>query len=231
MRPCSTLHLQRATAAAAALLCMSLASLAPARAVAQQCSEGRVASWSTQGRCCWPGQSFSPQLGRCVGAPQCPSGRVAAGDECVAPAAPPYVQGAYATVLPSPMAPTVTVRAPIWGLVVAGAVTFGAAWVAGPIVTAAVGGDATEIGLFAVPLAGPWICLGACYDPDDYLPAIVVDGVLQLAGLTMFILGFAIQHDVQVRADVGGGVRLGVLPWALPSSSPAAGASLAIEHL
>lgn len=60
-----------------------LASLACTSAVAQQtCADGRVRSPSTQGRCCWPGQTWSSQYGRCEGPPDCPTGWVSHGDDC-----------------------------------------------------------------------------------------------------------------------------------------------------
>ncbi len=46
------------------------------------CAEGRE---RVDGRCCWPSQTFSDDVGRCVGAPSCPSGLVEHGDACVAP--------------------------------------------------------------------------------------------------------------------------------------------------
>lgn len=209
-------------------LAVLVAALAPSRADAQQCAGGRVASWATQGRCCWPGQSFSLSAGRCVGPPRCPSGTVAAGDECAAATGTPaYVAGGYGPVQPGA---AVTGRRPLWGLAIPGIVAFGVGWVGAPIVTAAVGGDGTEIGLLAIPLAGPWICLGACYDPGPYLAAIIVDGIIQAAGLTMFILGLAVQTEVEVRADLGGGVNLALRPWVAPSSSPATGVVLSLSN-
>ncbi|GAB5549881.1 MAG: hypothetical protein SangKO_096410 [Sandaracinaceae bacterium] len=50
-----------------------------------QCAEGRVVGPDTGGRCCWPGQRFDEEYGRCSGAPSgCPPGMGAMGDECVA---------------------------------------------------------------------------------------------------------------------------------------------------
>ena len=53
---------------------------------AAQCAEGRVASEASAGRCCWPAQRWNASAARCEGPPRCPSGRVAEGDTCVAPA-------------------------------------------------------------------------------------------------------------------------------------------------
>lgn len=57
---------------------------AAASASAQDCTEGRVVTPETAGRCCWPAQTFSTQLGRCEGPPRCPEDFVAEGDSCVA---------------------------------------------------------------------------------------------------------------------------------------------------
>ncbi|MFK7984824.1 MAG: hypothetical protein AB8I08_02260 [Sandaracinaceae bacterium] len=66
--------------AACALL---VAGQADAQVAGAQCEAGRVAT--SEGYCCWPGQSWSASLGRCNGPPSCPSPRVAAGAECVEP--------------------------------------------------------------------------------------------------------------------------------------------------
>ncbi|MCC6877651.1 MAG: hypothetical protein IT378_25305 [Sandaracinaceae bacterium] len=64
-------------------LAMGWAGASPAVA---QCAEGRVASEASAGRCCWPAQRWNASAARCEGPPRCPSGRVAEGDTCVAPA-------------------------------------------------------------------------------------------------------------------------------------------------
>lgn len=45
------------------------------------CADGRV---ETGEGCCWPGQDWVGR-GRCAGAPRCPAGRVARGEDCVEP--------------------------------------------------------------------------------------------------------------------------------------------------
>lgn len=82
---------------------------------AAQCTEGRVSGPSTQGQCCWPGQAFSSQLGRCTGAPQCPSGMAAEGETCVSVGTtwePPAPEGPSTAPPPPPQAPTLS-----WALV------------------------------------------------------------------------------------------------------------------
>lgn len=83
-------------------LVLALASFAlPARA--QECAEGRVSSPETAGRCCWPGQSWSEEHGRCSGPPSCPEGLTAEGDRCVLPVlAYPTMPGSYG----APQAPS-----------------------------------------------------------------------------------------------------------------------------
>jgi hypothetical protein len=57
--------------------------LGVASTASAQCAEGRVANDQTQGRCCWPGQSWNPETALCTGPPACPAGRVAQGEDCV----------------------------------------------------------------------------------------------------------------------------------------------------
>ncbi len=64
-------------------LSIFLIALSASAVASAQCAEGRVANDQTQGRCCWPGQSWSPETALCTGAPTCPAGRVAQGDDCV----------------------------------------------------------------------------------------------------------------------------------------------------
>lgn len=220
--------IRRIAFAASILVAASLGTTSTA--LAQQCAGGRVVTPATEGRCCWPGQVFSVQTGRCQGPPQCPPGLAAAGDDCVPATTGTWepAQSTHGGTAPPP-AP-MTVRRPIWGLVVAGAITLGVAWLATPIVGAAIEADGEEIAMLAAPVAGPWICMGACYDPDDYTAALVVSGLLQLSGLTMLILGLAIQQKVEVRAELDDGVQLAARPWALPSPTPAGGFVLELSN-
>lgn len=68
-------------------LVLGLAILSSAAHASAQaaCTEGRVRTPQTQGRCCWPAQSWARDLGRCEGPPQCPAGLTAEGDDCIAP--------------------------------------------------------------------------------------------------------------------------------------------------
>lgn len=50
---------------------------------AQGCADGLVITPETQGRCCWPGQTWSDAYNRCDGPPQCPDGWLGSGGSCV----------------------------------------------------------------------------------------------------------------------------------------------------
>lgn len=69
------------------------------------CAEGRERL--PEGRCCWPGQRWSEERGRCDGPPTCPEDLVEHGDACIAPelfvsdAAPPPAEGATTTRPPA----------------------------------------------------------------------------------------------------------------------------------
>lgn len=55
----------------------------PAPAPTVECPPGHEATPATQGRCCWPAQSFSAEKNGCVGTPRCPVGMRASGYTCV----------------------------------------------------------------------------------------------------------------------------------------------------
>ncbi|MBN8612355.1 MAG: hypothetical protein J0L92_17300 [Deltaproteobacteria bacterium] len=71
-----------ASVLAASIVGRAAAQDAVGASVRHACAEGRE---RVDGRCCWPSQTFSDDVGRCVGAPVCPSGLVEHGDACVAP--------------------------------------------------------------------------------------------------------------------------------------------------
>lgn len=95
----------------AALMFAVLSSLLVAgRASAQPaCTDGRVRAAETRGRCCWPGQVWARDIGRCEGPPSCPSGLASEGDDCV-PAVVPHTP---APIAPAPVAPRGPVITPI----------------------------------------------------------------------------------------------------------------------
>lgn len=189
-----------------------------------QCSGGREATEASQGRCCWPGQVYSAEYGRCDGPPRCPAGLVASGNDCVAaPAAAPAV----AVPVPVYTYPTRTVTQPIWGLAVAGIVLFGVMYVTHIAVAAGIGSSAEDVGYQAIPLAGPWVCMGVCSDPEDFIPGLAASGVIQLAGITMMIIGLAVQVEHEVRAELDRSPTWALTPWASPDGG---GLALSLSH-
>ncbi|MEC7518868.1 MAG: hypothetical protein VYE22_03330 [Myxococcota bacterium] len=149
--------------------------------------------------------------------------------------APPPPQGGYAQPQPyaQPQAvyqqqqrPTHTVTRPTWGLL-------------GPGIGLLVGGYVAEIfvGLFGglamgfdsavtgssydgnaffysslIPVAGPIAQMAVVDFDDGWMPWLLLDTILQVGGLTMIILGAAIQQEVEVYAELDDGVDLAVLP-------------------
>jgi hypothetical protein len=112
---------------------------------------------------------------------------------------------------------------PITGLVIAGAVATGGLWLlSGMLGTLAVklsGGVADSTGhterqepyFLWIPVAGPFVAAGTVHDPAGPIVALLVlDGVLQSAGLAMLIGGAAAQRQVLVWH--GGSARLVVGP-------------------
>lgn len=198
----------------------------PAAAV---CTDGRVASAATQGRCCWPQQSFSVERARCEGAPQCPWGRSAHGDDCVPPPSlvapasvpPGPTQAIGATDAPQrrPFGGVESETAMRHGLVGAGVTVLLAGYVAaatyGPILSSA-GCDGTGLFWF-VPLAGPLLgsAMQRCYSSSYYYSgttgADTADWVmtaattaLQIAGLVMTIVGVADRRPIVLARGADG---------------------------
>lgn len=92
-------------------------------------------------------------------------------------------------------------------LQIAGVVTWLVVYGVGVGVTAAVGGSGYEIGLNAVPLAGPWLCFGLCERPEPYAAGLITSGAVQLAGLVMLVIGSAISVEVHEPE------ALALVPW------------------
>ncbi|MGE0791681.1 MAG: hypothetical protein AB7S26_38755 [Sandaracinaceae bacterium] len=66
------------------LVAAMFVSLSPGQVIAQAgCAEGMAIGEFTEGRCCWPGQRWDDEHGRCSGPPACANGWAARGDECV----------------------------------------------------------------------------------------------------------------------------------------------------
>jgi hypothetical protein len=101
------------------------------------------------------------------------------------------------------------------GLIIAGSVLFGSAWVisalgAGTAVADGGSHSGGEAPLF-VPVIGPFITLGtshnARFDRDDERPVAILyifDGIAQTVGLAMLIGGLSSKHKVYVREEANG---------------------------
>ncbi|MBW2458797.1 MAG: hypothetical protein JRI68_30135 [Deltaproteobacteria bacterium] len=141
----------------------------------------------------------------------------ATGDATAEPgaAAPPP---GYGHGSPPPGQPTATRTEThgILGLVIAGPILFGVAWLSTIAVVAAVSSEADRgeaIGYAAIPIFGPWVMMGSDLKTEAYTGALVASGVAQTAGVTMFVLGMAIRTEevVPVYGDRDG-LSLAIAP-------------------
>jgi hypothetical protein len=111
------------------------------------------------------------------------------------------------------------------GLVVGGAVMFGISYVLSALV--AVSGQATgssEYGPLFIPIVGPFIALGSTHAlqaTNDGLQqagralgavGLVFDGVIQVAGASLIVVGLAASRDVVVRDPPPGVPEVGLGP-------------------
>jgi len=78
------------------------------------------------------------------------------------------------------------------GLLIAGAVVFGVAYV--PSLGIAAGDDDTEYLPLAIPIVGPFVAIATTEAQDAGAFWLGVDGVTQVAGATMFIASFVAQQ-------------------------------------
>jgi len=102
------------------------------------------------------------------------------------------------------------------GLIIAGSIVTGVPWAFG--VMGAVGNDFQDnTGLLLIPVIGPWALLatntardGSCGPTDSFCDAskaslrsaLVLDGIVQLAGASMFVAGMFFPRTRLVRRDV-----------------------------
>jgi hypothetical protein len=113
------------------------------------------------------------------------------------------------------------------GLVKAGAATFFSTWGVTAIVGSFLvmaedidaedgvdgnGVDAEDYYPLFIPVAGPFVTIATAETKGAASTALVIDGVAQTAGLTMFIVGLAAQEDVLVRIPTYGGNTVEVKP-------------------
>jgi hypothetical protein len=92
---------------------------------------------------------------------------------------------------------------PRTGLWVTGVGLLGGAYLASFLAAGtAVSEGEDDIAPLFIPVAGPWITVRTADDGDDLRVPLVMDGLIQLAGLGLLIGGLAAQRDVFVRSDV-----------------------------
>ncbi|RLB52847.1 MAG: hypothetical protein DRI90_21745 [Deltaproteobacteria bacterium] len=93
------------------------------------------------------------------------------------------------------------------GLVIAGSVTFGSAWLLSAAVAAAFQDEnqreAEDFVPLFIPLAGPFITMGTANTSAIGTFTLVVDGLAQAGGLGLLIAGLTAQQKVWVRNPVG----------------------------
>ncbi len=231
----------------------------PALSHAQECADGRVSTADTQGRCCWPNQTWSDQLGRCSGPPTCPDGRTASGDDCVlaggenvmAPQPPPpgyetqqpppgyenapppnYQQGyggaGYQPVYGAPQGTPHQVERPKLGLAITGIVMFAVSYIVPTVIGISIASEPSisdDFYFMAVPLAGPFIMTGLL-DNNWPIPFYVIDGLLQIAGLTLMVLGLTLKSTVTVYSEGDDEPSFAIAPWVVPTEGGAAGLTM-----
>ncbi len=91
------------------------------------------------------------------------------------------------------------------GLVIAGAVTFGATYLVSTSVASAQqdSRDGDDWVPFFIPVVGPFITIGTADTKSFGTFALVMSGLAQSGGLAMFIAGLAAPQDIWVRNDLG----------------------------
>ena len=140
---------------------------------------------------------------------------------------PQYVQPAY--YAPAPVRQARTERRANVGLIVGGAVMLGVSWIANIAVGLPAGDDPFSSGSdptwdsfrysSLIPLAGPWVQLAikpTGFTQDYWAVWLLLDGILQLTGTTLLVIGAATHRTVTVYAEASSGFELAVLPMASP---------------
>jgi hypothetical protein len=188
------------------LFSIALAAIVVPSLASAQCDEGRVASEATAGRCCWPAQHWNEVAGRCEGPPSCPAGRVAAGDDCAlaAPVAAPVVALVEPIERPPTVSPYTGRAARIetgttfdGGLVIAGSVTLGIAYVYSLIV----GGIFIFSGGYTafIPVVGGLVWLAPSLAHGLYFG--IAGSAVQIVGLITLIVGLVQQVPTYALAE------------------------------
>lgn len=186
---------------------------APVSPAPVACSEGRDVGPTTYGRCCWPGQSFSIERGRCEGPPSCDAGWVSHGDDCVAARAPSIAPSVVESTVTATAEPLVAVPTPIettrsirHGLVGAGASFLIAGYVAAVTYGLTFGPSFFWLG----PVVGPLVGVGLWPQSWANITMGVVTAGFQIAGLIMLIVGGSDHREITL--DATSGVTLELLP-------------------
>lgn len=106
---------------------------------------------------------------------------------------------------------------PRWGLFIAGTAIFAGLWLTTGLIDIIAEGD----GIGFVPIAGPFILLDEFEEGDFTFTILIIDGVAQLAGVAMAVLGLVLQTE-QVVVALGEDSDAPVLT-VVPGVSPIAG--------
>ena len=119
---------------------------------------------------------------------------------------------------------------PNLGLFWAGLPVFLVPWILTFSITFALDGGTTDATTWGfIPLIGPWVLLD--YPEDDFtFTMLIVSGLLQLAGVTLMVLGLATTREVAVRAELGDGPRAPVLTFTPMFGTDFAGGGLTLTH-
>jgi hypothetical protein len=120
------------------------------------------------------------------------------------------------------------------GLIISGAVILGVGWVFNIITSLFAGvhvdlfgsgsggsSDAWEAFRYTglIPVVGPWIQMAlqpTSFGNDGWGPYLIIDGLLQAAGLTMLVIGVATQGGDEDTAENDDGIELTILPSVSP---------------
>jgi hypothetical protein len=207
-------------------------SLGVAHASAQGCPSGRAEV--APGHCCVAGDQYERATGLCVGsAPGAAPYAATFPQRTTSSSSRTAYDGERASTATSTgMAPPAYTEQrsaythdsdrrggghPLWSLFVPTFSLFIAAWIATPIVTASISHGshaAQDIGVNAIPYAGPWVCFATCGNPSPYAWALVTSGLSQLVMSVLWIVALAVRvggDDEMALFDLDG-VR--VTPWA-----------------
>jgi len=100
------------------------------------------------------------------------------------------------------------------GLVIGGAVTFGAVWLVtvliGSVIVSVdegINSGTSEYTPLFVPVVGPFITMGTANIGSAAYAPLIINGVAQAGGVAMLVAGLAAKKTVLVRNDIATDVR------------------------